>query len=160
MQTYLIANGPPAIGTQVKIGRSEDVESRLRQLQTASSKLLILLITIDGDRELEFHRRFSDNRQIGEWFAWTQEMQDFIDRGCYELETDLFKLLDPDGTIHCPFCRFFYHHFDSPPEINDGNYDMRTTKQIRIRMDGECGHTWWLTLECRKGIASLSVGIQ
>ncbi len=164
VQTYFIANGPATLGTHIKIGRSEKVDDRLAQLQTASSVPLFLLACISGDKEKIFHERFKADRLNGEWFAWTYDMQHFIDRGCYDFESDLIKLLHSydfksSYAIGCPLCRFEYAHFDSPPEVNDGNYPARTTQQVRIRMDGECGHVWYLILECCKGIAQLRVSL-
>lgn len=63
-QTYFVSAGHG----MVKIGRSTDVESRLRSLQTANPDRLELLGTIDGDHEADLHRRFRDRHAGGEWF--------------------------------------------------------------------------------------------
>jgi DNA-binding transcriptional ArsR family regulator len=55
----------------VKVGYSEDVAARLRQLQTGNAtKLKILAVIPNGSRdiEIEFHRLFARWRLEGEWF--------------------------------------------------------------------------------------------
>lgn len=58
---------------KIKIGRSTDVESRIKSLQTSSPGRLRLVGAISGDFEKSFHKRFNDIRLSGEWF-------DFSDR--------------------------------------------------------------------------------
>lgn len=57
-------------GAMVKIGWSDDVAHRLRELQIASPEKLELLATCPGGRALEsfFHVAFSRYRAHGEWF--------------------------------------------------------------------------------------------
>lgn len=64
-KTYIIKNPATKL---VKIGRSADVKSRVKALQGAAGVELVVVIVLDGDRELELHRRFSKLRQHGEWF--------------------------------------------------------------------------------------------
>lgn len=55
----------------VKVGYSDDVLARLRQLQTANAARLEVIAVIPGasrDIEQEFHRLFSAFRLEGEWF--------------------------------------------------------------------------------------------
>lgn len=55
----------------IKVGYSEDVHARLRQLQTANAnRLRVLAILPNADRsvEQEFHRLFAAWRLEGEWF--------------------------------------------------------------------------------------------
>jgi hypothetical protein len=56
--------------TAIKVGFSEDPESRLAALRTANCDPLVLLGTIPGDPSLEFklHAQFSSWRIHGEWF--------------------------------------------------------------------------------------------
>lgn len=66
MAVYFI-KGPQGI----KVGYSEDVRARLKQLQTGSSvKLTVLAVVSNGSRDIEteFHRLFGPWRMQGEWF--------------------------------------------------------------------------------------------
>ncbi len=58
------ANGP------IKIGIANDIEQRLRGLQTANPVALRLLASRTGGRaqEQEYHKRFAAHRLHGEWF--------------------------------------------------------------------------------------------
>jgi hypothetical protein len=65
---YFIAGGD-----LVKIGKSFDVEARLRGLQCGSPVRLTLLGTVPGYTELEaaLHSHFAGRRTNGEWFDVT-----------------------------------------------------------------------------------------
>ena len=66
----------------VKIGYSENgVESRLLSLQCGCPFKLILLKTVDFEREQEslIHRKFKKFRRQGEWFELSGEITDYID---------------------------------------------------------------------------------
>jgi T5orf172 domain len=65
---YFIAGGD-----LVKIGKTFDVEARLRGLQCGSPVPLTLLKTTPGYTELEtaLHNHFADRRRHGEWFDVT-----------------------------------------------------------------------------------------
>lgn len=65
IKTYIIRNNTNGL---IKIGRSRDVEQRVRSLSTATGSELELLCTIDKDIENELHRKFSNYRTMGEWF--------------------------------------------------------------------------------------------
>lgn len=56
----------------VKIGRSEDIITRWRCLETQGGVLLhplVFWLTTDHVRmELEFHDKYADHRVLGEWF--------------------------------------------------------------------------------------------
>ena len=54
----------------IKIGYSQNVDRRIKQLQTSCDAELILLYTVMGSRETEgfYHRYFSMDRLNGEWF--------------------------------------------------------------------------------------------
>lgn len=64
---YLIG---PASGSVFKIGRANDVERRLRQLQPGHPAKLGVLWTKEGGSLLEgeLHRWFKDCHVFGEWF--------------------------------------------------------------------------------------------
>ena len=64
-KTYIVRNNTNGL---IKIGRSRDVERRVRSLSTAAGSELELLCTIDKDIENELHHKFSNYRTTGEWF--------------------------------------------------------------------------------------------
>jgi hypothetical protein len=67
-------------GDLIKIGRSADPIRRMGTLQAGTGKLLSLLLTIpNGNREREFHERFSRLRARGEWFRKGPELLEFIE---------------------------------------------------------------------------------
>jgi hypothetical protein len=63
--TYFIQAGPDG---DIKIGISQDPESRRRTLQTGNARQLVILAAIAGDFERHFHHRFRRFRLNGEWF--------------------------------------------------------------------------------------------
>ena len=64
-KTYIVRK----IGTtEVKIGKSIQVEKRIRTLQTQSGANLEVLAVIPKDIENMLHRQFMDLRTVGEWF--------------------------------------------------------------------------------------------
>lgn len=59
------------IGGPVKIGKSNNVEQRLEELQTGSPYILQIIKIIKNVKpqvEREFHEKFKDYRSHGEWF--------------------------------------------------------------------------------------------
>jgi hypothetical protein len=75
-----------------KVGRSSNVQARLKQLQTGSpyDLRIILVLKNQGAREREIHRRLrgykSQGGNGGEWF---------IEPGLPSLGDELYELLDP-----------------------------------------------------------------
>ena len=66
----------------IKIGKANDVESRLKELQTGNpyklSTLLIVPVTSDNvafDMECTIHRHFKNYQMEGEWFRATPVLQ-------------------------------------------------------------------------------------
>lgn len=59
-------------GRYVKIGRSVDIASRLRAIQSLNPHPLKLVALLTGGHELEqaIHRRFAYLRHQDEWFRW------------------------------------------------------------------------------------------
>jgi hypothetical protein len=69
MTVYFIATKSP--DSPVKIGYTENVERRLRELQNMSPLQLHVLWTLDNagrDVERQLHERFREHRLWGEWF--------------------------------------------------------------------------------------------
>jgi hypothetical protein len=57
-------------GTFTKIGKADDVNKRLRELQTGNPKKLSVKLCIEGDEveEKKLHKIFHRRRMVGEWF--------------------------------------------------------------------------------------------
>jgi len=87
----------------IKIGRAEDVEQRLRSLQTSSPIPLKLLKAIQvntlkeaQDLERSLHVKFSHLRMSGEWFKAKQELINYIENcKSYNPEETLFSKPKP-----------------------------------------------------------------
>jgi hypothetical protein len=64
----------------VKIGATNDVSRRLKQLNTGSPVRLVVVGIIEAavpkTTELRLHVRFSTSRIRGEWFSYTERMRD------------------------------------------------------------------------------------
>lgn len=68
-------------GGDVKIGYTEnDINKRFADLQSANSKQLVLLATLDGNRNTEraLHRQFKNDRVRGEWYRFSNALRDFL----------------------------------------------------------------------------------
>lgn len=73
MPVYLVRAGERG---PVKIGFAEDVAGRLIKMQCDNHERLIVLRVLRGafKEEGELHRRFSELRLHGEWFAFSRQM--------------------------------------------------------------------------------------
>lgn len=76
-------------GKQLKIGHAADVQKRLSALQTGAATTLHIehVWRVHGRQQREalerfLHRKFSHLRVRGEWFEWTPELRDYIDKIC------------------------------------------------------------------------------
>ena len=79
MVTYFIRCGETDF---VKIGKSNRVESRLENLQSANPHSLDLLLCLPhlmGFREEDMHYLFEGHRQRGEWFSYTTDLKAFVE---------------------------------------------------------------------------------
>lgn len=76
---YLILD---ASSKKLKIGRSKNVNKRLRQLQTSNSGRLSLLFTIKGKGSCEeyVHKKFSHLNTNGEWYEYDNSIIDYFKR--------------------------------------------------------------------------------
>ena len=87
-------------GSGYKIGRSQDVNKRLQQLQTGCDSRLEVLYTYPTrfSVELEFvlHKRFLDKQKINEWFELDEDDVVSFITTCKKYE-DNFKTLKDNG---------------------------------------------------------------
>ena len=65
---------------KLKIGRSKNVNKRLRQLQTSNSGVLSILFTIKGMgyREESVHKKFAHLHINGEWYEYDKSIIDYF----------------------------------------------------------------------------------
>jgi hypothetical protein len=85
----------------VKIGTTENLNKRLPQLQTSSDDLLVVILTLQGDCELEkrLHLRFSEFRLKGEWFSFSEEVKRFVNEThCKSISTKGDVVIEPSLT--------------------------------------------------------------
>lgn len=77
MAVYFIRNPETR---SVKVGWSDDPESRLRTLQTANEVELILEAVLPGSESTErtLHDRWASHHIRGEWYSDNDELNDFI----------------------------------------------------------------------------------
>jgi hypothetical protein len=57
---------------------------------------------------------------------------------------------DGNGELLCPICGFGYHHMRNL-DLKTGAENRAEITDLRIEIDGECGHRWSLTLIQYKG---------
>lgn len=64
-----------------KIGKADNVDKRVAQLQSGNSNKLILLLKVQGGYPLEksLHKRFAKYRIRGEWFKPNAEIEAYIE---------------------------------------------------------------------------------
>jgi hypothetical protein len=74
---YLMIN---TTNNTLKIGRSNNPITRLKQLNTASSDRIELICIHEdfGDAEIRIHKKFEKFKLNGEWFIYSQEIVDFM----------------------------------------------------------------------------------
>jgi hypothetical protein len=68
------------MGAAVKIGHTMDIASRLKTIKTSCPDQVHLMGFVPGSREIEldFHRRFKQHREHGEWFAIQGSLATFL----------------------------------------------------------------------------------
>lgn len=67
----------------IKVGKANNVEGRVKELQTGNPERLIVYATLDGDKHLEglFHSALKGVRAEGEWFQrgpWFDAVRDGV----------------------------------------------------------------------------------
>lgn len=88
MKTYFIQ----AVDSgHIKIGRSENPEGRMKDIQTSNHENLKLLAVADNDIEAELHEKFSRSRIRGEWFTPSKDLLEYID----SLPEEFIRNYDP-----------------------------------------------------------------
>lgn len=73
---YFIQQG---IAGPIKIGKTEDMKSRMHDLQVGNPDQLRLVGVQDRD-EITLHIKYRDHRLRGEWFKASQEIVDYINQ--------------------------------------------------------------------------------
>lgn len=83
-----------------KVGRSVNVDRRLRALQTASPGVLQLRLVIKGAGEVEsdLHEAFRPSVAVGEWFAPQSGVSDFVRHWSAPSDGRLSSLFDALGS--------------------------------------------------------------
>lgn len=75
VKTYVIHNQELNL---VKIGRSNRVKSRIRDIENMAGVPLPILKVFDEDIERELHQKFKHLRAKGEWFSYNDEIRNYL----------------------------------------------------------------------------------
>jgi hypothetical protein len=79
----------------VKIGKTKNIDKRIKALQTSSPCKLKLLISLPENNQINekrLHRKYQDKRIKGEWFKYDEEIkQEIINISNYIHKTNTFK---------------------------------------------------------------------
>ena len=89
----------------VKIGKANDPDARLADLQVGNPIDLELLFSIPGSfrTERKFHQRFAASRHIGEWFRIEGKLMEYIKAELPKLNTRYNKpIRGDDGYVRFP----------------------------------------------------------
>ena len=76
-KTYFITDG-----VFLKIGKSYNVDLRLKVLQTGNPTKLKVVFIVNSDVESLFHTHFKDFRCVCEWFALPEDYLDIVKAIC------------------------------------------------------------------------------
>lgn len=78
-------------GGPIKIGHTDNIEKRIKQMQTGNPNQLILLHITRGGKNLEdqIHEEFKEDHYRGEWFKPSKRILEFIE------STKMRDLLNP-----------------------------------------------------------------
>jgi hypothetical protein len=69
-KTYIAVSSNTGL---VKIGRSTHYEDRIRAIEAKAKDVLLVVSVFNDDRELKLHRRFNEQRVVGEWFRLSMD---------------------------------------------------------------------------------------
>lgn len=77
---FLLAELPQPLAPVVKIGKSRDLRWRVITIQYMSPVALRLVgaVSCPAGTEQILHAKFARYRSHGEWFAWVEEIQQFV----------------------------------------------------------------------------------
>lgn len=102
-------------GTNYKLGYSINPASRLKELQTANAKPLVLLGTAEGEIEDErrYHKLLAETRLVGEWFSPSYELFGILQNWVVNAPVSL-----PDLKTG-KFCSLFYKKQPIHYQYND-----------------------------------------
>ena len=100
-------------GTTYKLGYSQNPASRLKELQTANAKPLVLLGTTEGEIEDEkrYHKLLSNTGLVGEWFSPSYELFGVLQNWAINKPVSLPSL--ETGK----FCNLFYKKTTNPLSV-------------------------------------------
>lgn len=119
----------------IKIGYAKsDLEARRTLLQTGNPSLLIVLLSIDGEREREheLHRQFAKYRGLGEWFQPAPDLLFYI---MGEIESAAYRRGKQEAEmaaedVYCSICTGgIKKHIEGCPVemLESGNYHFEFT---------------------------------
>jgi biotin operon repressor len=88
-------------GTFTKIGKADDVNKRLRELQTGNAKKLSMKLSIEGDEieEKKLHKIFHRRRMVGEWFIIDFDYDEELILNIIDIKFEEVKLFKKDTLI-------------------------------------------------------------
>lgn len=96
-------------GGHIKIGRTTDLDVRLKSLQCSNPHELVLLGYLEKDVESILHRKFSEHKVRGEWFSPHPDILSYIKENCvvssqfqreiYDIRTGE-KILSPNERLY------------------------------------------------------------
>lgn len=100
-------------GTNYKLGYSQNPASRLKELQTANAKPLVLLGTTEGELEDEkrYHKLLSNTQLVGEWFSPSSEL--------FEILIQWSKVCDTDSLAQSLVLSYLFRNNISQTDILD-----------------------------------------
>lgn len=71
---------------KVKVGRAEDVVSRLRSHQCSNPSELEIIMAVAGNIEFQLHEKFHLSRIRGEWFHYTDDIKALVEANLSETQ--------------------------------------------------------------------------
>ena len=67
-------------GEYLKIGTTDNLKLRFKNIQSSNPKELRIVATLNGDytEETKLHHKFNNIRNRGEWFYYTEKLKNYI----------------------------------------------------------------------------------